>query len=179
MRPRLRVTAGLLLAGVFVQLGLGALVAGLRAGLIYNSWPLMGTSLVPPVSELTAKTPLWRNIFENPTTAQLDHRLMAYLLLAVALLHAIDVWRTAPGRWAALTATLVLVAVALQASIGIMTLLWAVPLGAALAHQAMAMLVLVAVVTHRCGLRRRRGGRLADPGAEVIGFGFLSPAGSR
>lgn len=62
---------------------LGALVAGLDAGLIYNEFPYMGQGIVPPKSELFSKTyakagdiSLWRNFFDNPTTVQFDHRVL-------------------------------------------------------------------------------------------------------
>lgn len=64
---------------------LGAFVAGLDAGLVYNEFPLMGGRLVPPTDELFSlsyaknadKFDLWwRNIFENPTTVQFDHRVL-------------------------------------------------------------------------------------------------------
>ncbi len=176
---RLRLCASLLVAGVFVQLGLGALVAGLRAGRIYNTWPLMGDYLVPPSHELFFATPLWRNLFENATTAQFDHRLTAYLLLAAAAAHAVDALRSAPGSRVAGTAVILTLAIAAQASIGIMTLLWSVPLHTALAHQAMAMLVLAMAITHRSGLRGastldRSSRRAVDPSAEVIGYAFSS-----
>ncbi len=150
---RVRVSATLLVAGVFVQLGLGALVAGLRAGRIYNTWPLMGDYVVPPRSELFFNTPLWRNAFENATTAQFDHRMMAYLLLIGAVAHALDCRRAAPKTRAARTSLALVIVIACQASIGIATLVWSVPLGAALTHQAFAMVVLAVAVTHRCGLR--------------------------
>ena len=164
---RIRVSATLLVGGVFLQLGLGALVAGLRAGRIYNTWPLMGEHLVPPADELLFVTPGWRNPFENATTEQLDHRLVAYALLAAAVAHAVDCRRAAPGTRAARTAALLALAVACQATIGIATLVWVVPLGAALAHQAFAMVVLAVAVTHRSGLRteapRGRDGQAVKP----------------
>ncbi len=153
---RLRVGATLLLVGVFVQLGLGALVAGLRAGRIYNTWPLMGGHLIPSAAELAPRAPLWRNPFETAVTAQFDHRAMAYLLLAGAVAHAVDCARAAPGSVASRTGTALAVLVAAQACIGVATLVWSVPLGAALAHQCFAMVVLAAAVTHRCGLRGAR-----------------------
>jgi cytochrome c oxidase assembly protein subunit 15 len=55
---------------------LGAFVAGLDAGLIYNEFPYMGERIVPPSSELFALNPLWRNLFENPTTVQFDHKIL-------------------------------------------------------------------------------------------------------
>jgi cytochrome c oxidase assembly protein subunit 15 len=159
---RLRMSASLLVGGVFIQLGLGALVAGLRGGRIYNTWPLMGDSFVPPSVELWFKTPAWRNLFENAVTAQFDHRIMAYLLLVATGLHAIDCRRSAPGTPTARTGVLLFFVVAAQASIGIATLLWSVPLFAALAHQAFAMAVLATAVTHRCGMRA-----VAGPSAEA------------
>ena len=151
---RIRASATLLIGGVVLQLGLGALVAGLRAGRVYNTWPLMGDRLVPSASELFFKTPLWRNPFENATTAQFDHRVVAYILLIAAIAHAIDCRRSAPGTMADKTSLALVAAMVCQASIGIATLIWSVPLGAALAHQAFAMIVLAVAVTHRCGLRR-------------------------
>ena len=61
---------------------LGALVAGLDAGLIYNEFPYMGQRIIPPKSELFSSTngSLWRNFFDNPTTVQFDHRVLASLI---------------------------------------------------------------------------------------------------
>ena len=69
-----------LLVLVLVQIYLGALVAGLRAGLIYNTWPLIDGSFIPDAARLAHETPLWRNIFENTLTVQFNHRMMAYAL---------------------------------------------------------------------------------------------------
>ncbi len=80
-----------LLALVLVQIYLGALVAGLRAGLIYNTWPLIDGSFIPDTSRLLHDTPLWRNFFENALTVQFNHRMVAYALWIAALLHALDV----------------------------------------------------------------------------------------
>ncbi|WP_395664628.1 COX15/CtaA family protein [Methylocella sp.] len=74
-----------LLALLFVQIGFGALVAGLRAGRVYMSWPLMEGRCLPPADEIWRLSPAWANHFDNPMTAQLQHRLLAYaLLLALA-----------------------------------------------------------------------------------------------
>jgi len=85
---RLRSCAKLLLVLVLAQIYLGALVAGLRAGLIYNTWPLIDGQLVPAASQLFFAEPWWRNFFENPLTVQFDHRLVAYALWLTAILHA-------------------------------------------------------------------------------------------
>ncbi len=148
-RQRLRATAGLIVGAVLLQVGLGALVAGLHAGLTYNSWPLMDGHLVPPLADLARQSPLWSNLFENVTTVQFDHRATAYLVLGLALYHAADSARVAPGTAAARRAVLLLGGVTAQAAIGIMTLLLVVPLWAALLHQAFAMAVLGTAVLHR------------------------------
>src|SRR6202044_2811375 len=91
-----RVQAGAigLLVLVLAQIYLGALVAGLRAGHIYNTWPLIDGALVPDASRLFFDVPLWRNFFENTLTAQFDHRMLAYTIWIVALIHAVNVART-------------------------------------------------------------------------------------
>ena len=145
---RLRSSARFLVTLVLAQIYLGALVAGLRAGLIYNTWPLIDGGLVPAPSQLLFNEPWWRNFFENPLTVQFDHRMVAYALLAAAILHAVDVTRTL-RRGAALRGALALAAaVTLQAALGILTLLTQAPLGLALMHQAMAMIVLTIAVLH-------------------------------
>lgn len=152
--PRIRAGALAVLALVVVQIYLGALVSGLRAGLIYNTWPLIDGSLVPEGSRLFFNAPLWRNFFENTLTVQFDHRMMAYATELVVLLHAIDVARTLRGG-PVLTRVLALAsAVTLQAALGIATLLHQAPLALALPHQAMALAVLAIAVIHAERLAR-------------------------
>ena len=145
----MRATSSVLVALVFAQLGLGALVAGLWAGLIYNTWPLMDGRLAPSTDVLFSQTPLWSNIFENVTTVQFDHRVIAYALLALALVHAFDAVRRSPSTRVTRGAGLLAVLVAGQGALGVLTLLSVVWLPLALMHQAMAMLVLIAAVAHR------------------------------
>ena len=147
---RLRAGAAGLVVMMLVQIYLGALVAGLRAGKIYNTWPLIDGSLVPDGSRLFFNAPLWRNFFENALTVQFEHRMMAYALMVCALLHAIDVACKAPAARAA-AAVLVGVLV-LQMALGILTLLHAAPIGLALAHQAMAIIALTVAVVHAARL---------------------------
>ncbi len=145
----------------------GAFVAGLKAGLAYNTFPLMAGKLIPPGMGLFE--PWWRNLFENITTVQFDHRLLAMTaLLAVVLL-----W--AAARRSALPAGLrvayhLLLAVAiLQVSLGISTLLLRVPVPLASAHQAtaLALLTVALVLSHRVtaasGHRRAAETALAQP----------------
>ncbi len=67
-----------LLVLLLAQIYFGALVAGLRAGHAYNTWPLIDGSFVPQSSRLLFEVPLWRNFFENPLTVQFDHRMLGY-----------------------------------------------------------------------------------------------------
>jgi cytochrome c oxidase assembly protein subunit 15 len=144
--PRLRASAFALLVLALVQIYLGALVAGLRAGLIYNTWPLIDGALVPDAARLLHDTPAWRNLFENTLMVQFNHRMVAYALLGFAIAHAIDAAMTA--RRAAAPAIVLAGVVALQAVLGIMTLLGQVPIGLALLHQAGAIVVLAVAVFH-------------------------------
>ncbi len=156
----LRPVATLLLVLVLVQIGLGAFVAGLHAGLAYNTWPMMDGHMVPPLADLARQSPLWSNLFENVTTVQFDHRSLAYGVLLVALLHAAQAWSKVPGSAAARRGGLLVLAVLGQAAIGITTLLLVVPIWAALLHQAFAMVVLGLAVLHRR--------RLSAPGLRVV-----------
>ncbi|MDX7951991.1 COX15/CtaA family protein [Lichenihabitans sp. Uapishka_5] len=151
---RLRSGATLIVALVLGQIGLGALVAGLRAGYLDNTWPLIEGGLVPPVHSLLFLQPAWRNLFENATTVQFDHRMLAYVLFAVALAYGLAARRIAPGTRAARRALSLAGLVLCQAAIGIVTLVWVVPFAAALAHQAFAMVVFGMAVVHRRALSR-------------------------
>jgi heme a synthase len=153
---RLRASAAGLLALVLLQIYLGALVAGLRAGYVYNTWPLIDGAFVPEGSRLFVQTPLWRNFFENTLTVQFDHRMLAYAIWLCALAHVFDVGRTALGRPALVGAVALLAALTLQAALGIWTVLAAVPLSIALLHQAMALLVLTGATMHAASLARNR-----------------------
>ncbi|MFH6782546.1 MULTISPECIES: COX15/CtaA family protein [Methylobacterium] len=139
-------TALALMALVLVQIALGGLVAGSKAGLTYNTWPLMDGGLVP--AGLFSGSPWIENFVDNVTLVQFNHRLTAYALLILAVLHAVDVRRTLPGTGAARRATALVGLVAAQAALGIITLLLVVPLWAGLAHQVAAMLVLGMATAH-------------------------------
>jgi cytochrome c oxidase assembly protein subunit 15 len=146
--PRLRVTANVLLVLVLAQIYLGALTAGLRAGLTYNTWPLIDGAFVPSSAHLLFDQPLWRNFFENTLTVQFDHRMMAYTVLLVAVLHAADAFWTKGRGSVALGAIGLALAVTLQAALGILTLLYQVPIGLGLAHQGLALVVLTIASLH-------------------------------
>ena len=149
-RAGARIKAGAigLLVLVLLQIYLGALVAGLRAGYIYNTWPLIDGAFIPDASQLFFATPPWRNFFENVLTVQFDHRMLAYLIFLCSLLHALDVARTVKAGSARTGAFVLFAAVVLQVALGITVLLLVVPLPLALLHQAMAMLILTAATLH-------------------------------
>jgi heme a synthase len=144
--PRLKVTALALLALTFVQLYLGALVAGLRAGKVYNTWPDIDGALIPSAARLWFDQPWWRNLFDNTLTVQFEHRMTAYALFVLAILHAADAIRSRAGTAAIGGALWLVAAITLQATLGILTLLNQVPVPLALAHQAVAIVVLTLAV---------------------------------
>lgn len=133
------------------QIYLGALVAGLDAGLSYNTWPLMDGALIP--GDLFIQQPWWINLFENPKTVQFVHRLGAYVLFGLTLYHLIQTRRELPGSAHARRAVLLFVLVSLQACLGIATLLSQVQIHAALTHQAGAIVVLGFAVAHWRGFK--------------------------
>ena len=162
---RLRASAIGLVVLVVVQIYLGALVAGLDAGLTYNTWPLMDGRFIP--DGLFFETPLWRNFFENILTVQFNHRMAAYLLLLAALLHAADALRNAKG--ASSGALALAGAVTIQALIGIATLLHQTPISLALMHQGMALVVMTVAVVHAERLKPRDRTALASEPLEPAG----------
>lgn len=128
------------------QIGFGAFVAGLRAGRMYNSWPLMGETMVPPDMGLYA--PLWRNLLDNPVTIQFVHRNLAVVVALMAVLVAVRLVRAGAGHiGGALTA-----AVAVQFTLGVLALLHAVPIPLGVAHQAGAAVLLAVslIAAHWC-----------------------------
>jgi cytochrome c oxidase assembly protein subunit 15 len=131
---------------VFGQVALGAFVAGLKAGLVYNTWPLMNGMVIP--DDLFGLTPWAQNFVENPTTVQFNHRLVAYLVVTLGLWHAITVARSAKSGELRVSAMLVAAALLAQMALGIVTLLNAVPIGLGIAHQGFAAIVLALAVRH-------------------------------
>jgi cytochrome c oxidase assembly protein subunit 15 len=162
---RLKIGAVALLVLTFVQLYLGALVAGLRAGKIYNTWPDIDGGFIPSAARLFFDAPWWRNLFENSLTVQFEHRMVAYTLFALAVLHAIDAARSRADRTVIDGALWLFGAVALQATLGILTLLNQAPMDLALAHQAVAIVVLTLVVSQVERLTRVR----REPTVQGIG----------
>ena len=130
----------------FLQILLGALVAGIDAGRSYTDWPLMGGQIIPPDPFLLS--PLWSNFFENPGLVQFIHRICGYLLLAFAVV----VWLR--GRRSAHAATrkafhLAFGALCAQIVLGIVTVMTAAPWEVAILHQLLAVILFVLILRAR------------------------------
>jgi cytochrome c oxidase assembly protein subunit 15 len=129
---------------VYFQMLLGALVAGLHAGLVYNTWPSMNGRVFP--EHAFAPKPWWLSFFENDGLAQFDHRLGAYLIAAGA------VWLWVRSRKLAarvrVSADVVLAVTIVQVTLGIVTLLNQAPVALAALHQATAVALLTAALWH-------------------------------
>lgn len=143
--------AGILVLMVLIQIYLGALVAGLHAGLTYNTWPLMDGAVIP--GDLFVIDPAWRNLFENPKTVQFIHRMFAYTVVLAVLWHAVATARALPGTTHARRAWVLLALALGQVAIGVGTLLMQAPMDVALTHQFVAMLVLIFATAHWRGTK--------------------------
>lgn len=132
-----------LLAAVALTILSGAFVAGLRAGYIYSTFPLMAGQWIP--EGVLHLEPAWLNFFENPATVQFSHRVLAMTTLTLALAAWIIGRRQLPpGTRGPLH--VLLAAVAVQVTLGISTLLLYVPVWLGTLHQGMAVMVLSAVL---------------------------------
>jgi heme a synthase len=145
------VRAALVLVAVTIMSG--AFVAGLKAGFVYNTFPLMGGKLVP--DGLLYLEPAWRNFFENPATVQFTHRVLGLgTLLFVLVVWALAVRAPLRSGQRVYFHGLAVVAL-LQAGLGIKTLLLYVPISLAAAHQAGAVLLLSAALMALHATRRQ------------------------
>ncbi len=168
LRPLAHTTAGLLVLAMLA----GGFVAGIRAGLDYNTFPLMGGRWVP--EGYAALSPFPRNLVENVAAVQFNHRLLATLAALAAAVLAWRAWRLPVG--AARTAGLLLGGtVALQYVLGVATLLLVVPAWLGTLHQTVAVGVLGAVLLVLHALRRPR----AEPAGMVQRAGPGARRGAR
>ena len=148
----------------------GAFVAGLKAGMVYNTFPLMAGQWVP--DGLLFLEPAWRNFFENPATVQFTHRVLALSTLALVAVLWVRALRQPLSRTQRWSFHLLGAAVILQVLLGIKTLLLYVPVGLGAAHQGGAVVLLSAVLfaLHELGRQPERartavpatGGRVAE-----------------
>jgi cytochrome c oxidase assembly protein subunit 15 len=144
--------AAWLLGLVYVQVLLGALVAGNDAGLVYNDWPLMNGALVP--DDYTGAG-LWATLAHSQGAVQLHHRLVAYLLTVVAVGLGVAAWRSSYlARESKLLCVAVAGAVVAQAVLGIATLMLRAPVSLSIIHQLAAALVLTLAVAFAWRVRR-------------------------
>jgi cytochrome c oxidase assembly protein subunit 15 len=134
----------------FLQILLGALVAGIDAGRGFPNWPLMttgtGASFFPP--DPFQLTPIWRNFFEDAGLVQFIHRITAYLLFIFGVL----VWlrgRKSPNGQTRFGFNIMLAVLILQMVIGIVTVLYSAPVHIAIVHQFAAVLLWVAILRSR------------------------------
>jgi heme a synthase len=152
VRPLFRAAASLA-ALIFVMALSGGLVAGIRAGFAYNTFPLMNGNLVPP--EIMFLQPWYMNFVNNMATVQFDHRLIAWMLLAL-----VPTWwsriraTSAVPAGARVAAHLLLAMLFIQLTLGISTLLLIVPLPLAALHQAGAVLLFAAALNAAQALGR-------------------------
>ena len=130
----------------FVQVVLGALVAGIDAGRAFPTWPLMGDGFFPP--DPLSISPVWRNFFEDPGLVQFIHRMTAYALFALA----IYVWvraRKSPNIATRSAFSLMLGMVLVQVVLGIFTAVYSAPLQIAIVHQIGAVILWVLILRGR------------------------------
>jgi cytochrome c oxidase assembly protein subunit 15 len=125
----------------FVTILSGGLVAGINAGFIHNTWPLMDGGLLP--DDFAALTPFWLNLFETHATVQFDHRILAYLTAILAAVFWVHMRGAALHARAHKAAHLLGAAVVLQLVLGVVTLVLVVPIVPAVLHQAGAVTVFV------------------------------------
>ncbi|MEL0130443.1 MAG: COX15/CtaA family protein [Betaproteobacteria bacterium] len=140
---------------IFLMVVSGGFVAGIRAGLAYNTWPLMGNSFIPP--DIFILTPGWRNFFENMATVQFDHRIIAYVLAVLVPIFWFKVRRRDVSPQTVIATNTLLVLVFTQIVVGISTLLHHVPVTLGVAHQGIGSLVFVTSLWVTHSLISRRG----------------------
>lgn len=144
--PRLGACASWLTGALFVQILLGALVAGIDAGVAFPTWPLMGDGFFPP--DPFAHDPWWSAFVADAGLVQFLHRMAGYLIAVLAVV-AWLAGRRSPHRATRVAFHLILAVVALQVVLGIATVLSMAQLHAAITHQAGAILLWLLVLRGR------------------------------
>jgi len=122
---------------IYIQIFLGGLVAGLNAGLVYNTFPLMGDAFIPREFVLSNAIDIWY----DPVSVQFLHRIMAYIVTICVLSFACSLRRSNPR-----IASFIVFSVIIQIATGIGTLIFVVPMSLALVHQICAMMLLTSVL---------------------------------
>ncbi|MDX5495680.1 MAG: COX15/CtaA family protein [Wolbachia endosymbiont of Nomada marshamella] len=137
---------GMILALIVIQIIFGAFVAGLNAGLIYNTFPLMDGQIVP--EDLFFLHPIWLNIFENRATVQFIHRALALLILALVVILTVKNASVKPVY-------IMLLSVIIQIILGVITLLLHIPIAIAIAHQVFSFILFGSSLYFLCYLRKQ------------------------
>jgi cytochrome c oxidase assembly protein subunit 15 len=150
--PKLIRLTAIITSIIFITIISGGFVAGTRAGFAFNTFPLMNGQLIP--DGLFTLTPAWRNFFENIVTVQFDHRILATLLFIIIPVFWLKTRKLELKPMSHISIHLLLAALALQLVLGISTLLLAVPVPLAAAHQAGAVILLTASLFVSHQLRR-------------------------
>lgn len=141
-----------LAALVSVTIISGGFVAGLKAGKIYNTFPMMGDYWLPP--GLMGLEPFWRNFFDNMTTVQFDHRWLALTTFVAIVIYWFRARKADLPKRARPAVNALLHTSVLQVALGITTLLLAVPVALGAAHQTVAMLLFTVALYLVQALRR-------------------------
>nr|WP_083848110.1 COX15/CtaA family protein [Wolbachia endosymbiont of Onchocerca ochengi] len=136
----------LILTLVTIQIIFGVFVAGLNAGLIYNTFPLMDGQIVP--EDLLSLQPIWLNIFENRATVQFIHRALALLILVLTIILTIK-------NTSVKSVYVMLFSVIIQMILGIVTLLFHIPIAVAVTHQIFSFILFGSGLYFFCYLRKQ------------------------
>jgi cytochrome c oxidase assembly protein subunit 15 len=152
LKPGFRRVVHYLMLLLVITIVSGGFVAGLKAGLIFNTFPKMGEDWIPP--ELLALSPWYLNLFENMVTVQFDHRILALTTATLLLLYTLlSKFHPFPSRVAS-SFNMVGLMVIVQVFFGISTLLLHVPVWVAASHQAGALLLFTALLFNMHRLSR-------------------------
>ncbi len=145
-RPMWRFLLWVLALLVFLQIIMGAFVAGLDAGFAYNTWPLMDGQFIP--DGLALMQPVWLNLFESQLAVQFTHRMMAYFIVLYAgFLLLIDARSKGFAKldgWFKMILSIIL----LQVILGILTLVFVIPIPLAIAHQIVAFILFAVIIAY-------------------------------
>lgn len=137
MTKRTKLLAGL----IYLQIIAGAFVAGTHSGKTYNTWPLMDGGIIP--NGYFVQNPFWRNIFENSAAIQFNHRILAYIIMGVAIWVALSARQM---RHLQKPVTLLLLLILWQVALGVWALVMVAPLNLSLLHQFSSILVFLAAL---------------------------------
>ena len=151
--PWFRITIAVTIL-IIITIISGGFVAGLKAGKIYNTFPMMGNFWVPP--DILAIEPAWKNLFENMATAQFNHRILAISTFIIIIIYGLKIPKLYLSTKIRKGITALIHTAALQVILGISTLLLIVPTVLAALHQAVAMLLFTISLFLCHGLYRER-----------------------